>query len=308
MAKRWFNWDSTKDKGLRKNVRKLPVNQINVETLSATKTLTINSKLNQHLNPDGAARNVVLPSTSHEAGDYFVIKNTAIYTSIYGLIIKDGANIIDTIYSNGVKIFIYNGSTWESNSQGSGGSQDYKKNSAFGTSARAANKGTAIGYSAAGDHENSFAKGNYFESERHGEHGRTINSNNLEQAIENIWAGETSDANWTEIFLDKSSAQLLILEDSAIAFDILIVAKTCVGVSPDVARYRLQGVINRVTTGNPAIPWQSVTADYESDATWDVRAAVDTTTDALIVEVKGAIAKLIYWNAILQPSPEIRCP
>lgn len=83
---------------------------VNVEILSANKSIAETDKESQELDPNGADRNVTLYA-SPTAGDYFSFKNTG--TGGFNLFLKNNAGTTLAKIGNGVAIAVlYNGTTW----------------------------------------------------------------------------------------------------------------------------------------------------------------------------------------------------
>lgn len=120
---------------------------INVETLSADKTLTANTdKIYQYLNP-GSNRTINMVSTDAIAGDRFVIKDDNSVSASEYLTIQNNGTIIDYLYSQTEKEYIFDGTNWRS----ALASQDVNDgNTALGYKTNVYNNGTAVGYNADG--------------------------------------------------------------------------------------------------------------------------------------------------------------
>jgi len=83
---------------------------VNVETLSADKSIAATDKESQSLDPNGANRNVTLYA-SPIAGDYFLFKNKG--TGGFNLVLKNNAGTILTTIGNGVVVAVlYDGTNW----------------------------------------------------------------------------------------------------------------------------------------------------------------------------------------------------
>ena len=119
---------------------------INVESLSGNKTLTPGTDpMYQYLNPNGANRTIYLATSTARAGDRFVIKNTASYSSSNYLSIKQGTSKLDEIYAGTIKEFIFDGTNWVGVSNATGESG---RNVAIGKFAAGHNYGSAVGWDA----------------------------------------------------------------------------------------------------------------------------------------------------------------
>ena len=86
----------------------------NRQTLSGGLTLTSSSANYQHLDPNGANRDITLPSPTGSDPNYFVIKNIASAGTAYGLVVKNsGGTTLTTIPAAFYMNFVYDGTTWE---------------------------------------------------------------------------------------------------------------------------------------------------------------------------------------------------
>jgi|GEM_PF-4046450 len=123
---------------------------INTQTLSSSKTLTVNTDfIYQNLEPNGANRDITLNTTGAIKGDIFVVRNTEAYTGTDYLKILQGVNILDYIYSNGIKTFIYDGTNWYPMDIATGTGTTIR-NVMIGYKAIAYSQGVAIGYQSQG--------------------------------------------------------------------------------------------------------------------------------------------------------------
>ncbi|MCR6624681.1 MAG: hypothetical protein NDF58_08925, partial [archaeon YNP-LCB-024-027] len=123
---------------------------INVETLSADKTLTPGTdKMYQYLSTGGANRIVYLATTTAKAGDKFIIKNNDSGSSNSYLKIQQGSTVLDYIYARSIREYIFDGTNWVSADVGTGISGS-DSNVAIGYNATGYNSGAAVGYNAYG--------------------------------------------------------------------------------------------------------------------------------------------------------------
>lgn len=111
-----------------------------------------------------------------------------------------------------------------------------------------------------------------------------------------------SDASWYELFLDGSSAQLLIPSDTAWVYDILIVGGTA-GMAKSFY-FRIEGGVENdggTTTLKPASPTVT-TIDDADDTSFDARVSADDTNDALAIEVQdsGGASDVVDWRAAIR--------
>lgn len=84
-------------------------------TLSANLSLTNTSTNYQHLNPNGANRDVTLPaSPTGSDPNYFVIRNTATAGTAFGLVVKNsGGTTLYTVPAGFYTSVVWDGTTWE---------------------------------------------------------------------------------------------------------------------------------------------------------------------------------------------------
>ncbi|MCD6500943.1 hypothetical protein J7K42_02980, partial [bacterium] len=121
---------------------------INVESLSGSKTLTPGTdEMYQYLDPD-INRVITLATTTAKAGDRFIIRHNGAYNESYYLQINQGTTILDYIYAQSVREYIFDGTNWVAGDVGTRISSDY--NVAIGYSANSATSGTAVGREAQG--------------------------------------------------------------------------------------------------------------------------------------------------------------
>ena len=126
---------------------------INVETLSANKTLTPGvDAMYQYLDPNGSHRIIALDTATAKAGDRFIIRNNGAYDDTHYLSIRQGAStfVLDFIYAGAIKEFIFDGTNWISAENGTGEDNNKKYNVTIGSKAMGYNYGAAVGYSANG--------------------------------------------------------------------------------------------------------------------------------------------------------------
>ena len=120
---------------------------INVETLSADKTLTVDSnKIYQYLDEGGANRIITLDTASASAGDRFVIRHNGDWLDSHYLQIKQSTIELDKIYIGAIKEFIFDGTNWISGENGTAENDNKKYGVAIGYSAYSSNSGVAVGY------------------------------------------------------------------------------------------------------------------------------------------------------------------
>ncbi len=124
---------------------------INVETLTANKTLTVGTdEIYQYLDPGTGIRTITLSTVGASAGDRFILKNTIDPSNTRYLIILSGVTTIDYIYMGTVKSFIFSGTSWVGVETGSGRYNidgDSIVDLAIGYQAEVRGSSVAIGYS-----------------------------------------------------------------------------------------------------------------------------------------------------------------
>ena len=117
--------------------------QLNVETLSAGKTLTPGTDpMYQYLNPDNATRIVTLNLALAKKGDRFVIKSTGGGS----LTIKENGTTLDYIWIGLLKMFIFDGVNWQGVGNGT-----RETAISIGYNAKGYSGGVAIGNNAIGN-------------------------------------------------------------------------------------------------------------------------------------------------------------
>ena len=107
----------------------------------------------------------------------------------------------------------------------------------------------------------------------------------------------TTTATATELYLDGSAVQLVIPNNSAVTFQIMVVGRRTDAVG-EVAAYRIEGLIAKdETSGSAIIVGLSKTILGESDSAWNASVVADTSTGALKLAVEGEASKTIRWVA-----------
>jgi len=134
---------------------------INVETLSADKTLTPGiDAMYQYLDEGGANRVITLATTTAKAGDRFIIRHNGAYSDTHHLEVKQGNTTLDYISAGAIKKFIFDGTNWISAENGTGENNNKTYNVAIGYNAKAYFYGTAVGYYVHG-HDHGAALGRF---------------------------------------------------------------------------------------------------------------------------------------------------
>lgn len=125
------------------------------------------------------------------------------------------------------------------------------------------------------------------------------------QAMTYVLRGTTTDATFTEIFLDGSSARMVLPDDTTWAFDALIVAR--LGTTQASAAYNVFGCIDN-ESGTVALVGSvqkgTPIEDNPNASDWDVQFTADDTNDSLKLEVKGGtgLGGTIRWVATVRIS------
>lgn len=141
---------------------------INVETLSANKTLTANiDEIYQFLDPNGVLRTITIDTASATAGDIFVIRATNAFNDSWFMTIKQSTTTLDVLFPGKVASFIFDGTNWTFNDIGSGDATTNTYNIMIGYRANGNNYGTAVGYRASG-YNNGTSIGHYSGAYNHG--------------------------------------------------------------------------------------------------------------------------------------------
>jgi hypothetical protein len=127
---------------------------INVESLTDDKTLVPGiDKMYQWLNPNGEPRVITLDTTNARAGDKFVIRNNDAFSSDSFLqITEEGDFVLDEIYAQSIREYIFDGTHWVSGNVGTGTATGASSdtNVALGHFAVGYFRGTAIGFESIG--------------------------------------------------------------------------------------------------------------------------------------------------------------
>jgi hypothetical protein len=103
------------------------------------------------------------------------------------------------------------------------------------------------------------------------------------------------------MYLDGSSLQMVLANDSTWHFDISVVARRT-DADNESAGYRFSGVIDRNTNAASTALVGTVTAttDAEDNVGWDAAVTADTGTGALVITVTGEVSKTIRWVAFVR--------
>ena len=110
----------------------------------------------------------------------------------------------------------------------------------------------------------------------------------------------TTNATFTDGFLDGASQRLVIPNDSVWTFDILVAARRTDATGGG-ASYRFVGGIRKDgTSGSTTFigtPSKSILG--ETNTAWDARITADTTNGALRIEFRGEASKTVRWVAVV---------
>jgi hypothetical protein len=111
----------------------------------------------------------------------------------------------------------------------------------------------------------------------------------------------TSAAGATPLFLDGTSAQLVVTNNSVWTFDVKVAGRRTDAVGGG-AGYRIFGVLRKDATNGSIVfvgtPSKQVLG--ETTASLDCNVAVDTATGALVVNVSGLAGQTWRWVAVIQ--------
>ena len=121
------------------------------------------------------------------------------------------------------------------------------------------------------------------------------------QIIELVARKSTTNATPAELFLDGSSARIVLQNNSTYFFRAEISARRT-DADGESAAYILEGCIDRnanaASTALVGTVLKTVLA--EDNTAWNVEATADTTNGSLKIEVTGEAAKTIYWVAFIR--------
>ena len=114
------------------------------------------------------------------------------------------------------------------------------------------------------------------------------------QTSEYVLRNTTTNASYTELFLDGGSQRITLASNRTLSFDILIAAHSDNDKS---AGYKILGLITNVggTTAFVGAPMVDILG--EDVTAWDATVEVDNTNGALVIKVKGAASATTRWVA-----------
>ncbi len=122
---------------------------VNVETLSANKTIADGDPRYQYLDEGGSARDVTLPAAP-STSTLFVIRHNGVYSDTNYITIYDGATVIDYLSAGGFGTYVWDGSNWIAGANGTGQNGNLKLNVNMGYASRSFGGGAAVGHAANG--------------------------------------------------------------------------------------------------------------------------------------------------------------
>lgn len=234
--------------------------QINVETITADKTLTTSDKKYQVLSISGASGyNVFLPSAPDDLKEFWIYHNSALNTNnALNILVSGDITPFDTLYSNSMKGWKYSDTLgeWVPLSQSTGTPIRSQSNVSLGMFSKASDSqsvalgfntqtalnSTSVGYNASSDEAGtaigaatianfaaSFAMGFASSTQRYGDITHNLEGGRVNNPGWSFWfTDEAIDAFNTEIFLDDISTRYVLPTNSASAFHI-----TTIGVKDD---------------------------------------------------------------------------
>lgn len=126
------------------------------------------------------------------------------------------------------------------------------------------------------------------------------NSNNTGSVHEtHILYGTTTDATETELFLDATVDERIVIENhSTVFFDVDVVGRSNSGGNH--LAYKIQGSATRLNDSVTTIDYASTSIFAQTDNAWDVSVTVDDTFDTLRVLVTGGASDTIKWASLVK--------
>ena len=111
----------------------------------------------------------------------------------------------------------------------------------------------------------------------------------------------TNDDQWHEIFLDGASAQMMMPQNTTMAFTITIVARRTDS-GGEGAVYELRGAVDRniSTISTRIVGHLNRTVVTEDNSAWDVTADTNTSTGAFRIWAKAVSGSTVRWVAQIQ--------
>jgi len=180
---------------------------------------------------------------------------------------------------------------------GATASGDYAVAEGASTAAGGYSHAEGAGANAAGDY--SHAEGLEAKARLTGQHARASGqfaaTGDCQEARYNL-RGTTADANFTEL---TSPARFVLEDEHSYAVTLTIHGRQDTGANH--AFYKRMVVIEQTGAAVAlAGAVQTIGTDIETDANWDVQITADNVNKSLKVEVKGAAATNVRWNALLE--------
>ena len=121
-----------------------------------------------------------------------------------------------------------------------------------------------------------------------------------------VLRGITSNSTVTEVFLNGSSARIVLPNNSAVNYSAQIVARRTDQTGAEGA-WRIEGLISRdATASTTTLVGTRAKTVLTRPAGWDVNVAADTTNGALIFNVTGATSQTIRWVIVVTTSEVVQ--
>lgn len=294
----------------------LPVQAANTEQLSANKTLTASSPRFHFIEPVSTNRSVYLPPPESCNGRVFTIQNAASPSLALSILVFVGSTQIATICPRNTVDIVSNGSAWkqyfnESISLGSN-SVAYQYSVSIGAGITSnSNYSIALGYCSSGNNSYGVSLGAYSTTNnmnfattlgaytncyRQGEICKSFDSlSNSKWSIIN-WTAATTNDSWTEALVGTGRCTVLV--NTIFSFRMILHGRDA---TRNIARsWELLGSVRRNSTSFEFVGGTYVLRPIASDSgteAWDARLSIDTTYNAIRVEVRGDSSGTIGWNA-----------
>lgn len=293
---------------------------VNVEALSADKVLTAADAPIQ-IYTCAANRTVTLPTTGLKVGQKFQIWNNNAATSTRYLTIASSLGYVDPKCN---KEFRWNGSAWadEGRQNISTGYNNSNYGIGIGNDAYANHSsGIGIGNSAVSNNDravgvglqancsskqtNTVALGAFSKAERNREFVSTatdLAANKAQMTIQKFVEKNlaTSGGAWQELFIEGSSARLVMIASSVYNFILQINAIDVT--TRDAKAWKAEGAIKRDGSNNTSLlgtPTITVLGADAAAANWDLQITANDTNEALKIEVKHDSANNVRFSCNL---------
>jgi hypothetical protein len=119
------------------------------------------------------------------------------------------------------------------------------------------------------------------------------------QAVSFVMRNATSNANFTELFLDGSNTRLTIPSNKILSCVVNITGIQ--STRANAAHYiRKVSIKNNAGTVSLVGTVSTIGPDVEENPAWDVNIVADNTYKSLSIQVKGAVSNVIRWVAVVQ--------